>query len=144
VRRLRRDPADTALAQIQQEAKRQLRREIREFKDAMVGAIAQIAGSPEQRDTTLFVCGHTHSAQVLALNERQTYFNTGTWTAIVLDLTTNRREEQRFPFLEVSYQPDNPLPQGQLLVWCGVGVEPFAWLGEGALLDKRMPEAEQV
>jgi len=141
---LKHDPADTALAQIQQEAKRQLRREMREFKDAMVYAIAQIAASSEQSDTTLFVCGHTHSAQVLALNKRQTYINTGTWTAIVLDIAANRREEQRFPFLEVSYQPDDALPHGQLLVWCGADIAPFAWLGEGVSLGRHTVEAEQV
>ena len=83
----------------------------------MVKAIARIAARPEHSDTRLFVCGHTHSAQVVTLNNRQTYVNTGTWTTIVLDIATRRREEQRFPFLEIRYQPDNPTPRGRLLVW---------------------------
>jgi hypothetical protein len=130
-RRLLREPQDTALAQIQQEAKRQLRREIREFEDAMVNAIARIAASPEHSETALFVCGHTHSAQVVALNEQQTFVNTGTWTTIVLDIATNRREEQRFPFLEIHYQEDSPLPYGKLMVWQGTGTVAQAWLRPG-------------
>jgi UDP-2,3-diacylglucosamine pyrophosphatase LpxH len=129
-RRLGREPPDTALAQIQQEAKIQLRREIREFEDAMVSAIAWIAASPAQSDTTLFVCGHTHNTQLVALNEQQIYINTGTWTAIVLNIATNRRDEQRFPFLEVTYPADNPRPVGRLLVWQGAGSEPHTWLAE--------------
>jgi UDP-2,3-diacylglucosamine pyrophosphatase LpxH len=126
-RRLQREPPDTALGEIQQEAKRQLRREIREFEDAIVNAIARIASDPAHNDTRLFVCGHTHSAQVVALNVRQTYINTGTWTTIVLDIATRRHEEQRFPFLEIQYQPGSPDPQGRLLVWRGGGAEPAAW-----------------
>jgi UDP-2,3-diacylglucosamine pyrophosphatase LpxH len=124
---LRRNPQGTALAEFQREANRQLRREIREFEDAMATAIARIAASPEQSETTLFVCGHIHSAQVVALNEQQTYINTGTWTAIVLDIATNRREEQRFPFLEVRYEPGSPQPHGRLLVWQDTNAEPHSW-----------------
>ena len=93
----------------------------------MVKAIARIAARSEHSDTSLFVCGHTHSAQVVPLNDRQTYVNTGTWTTIVLDIATRRREEQRFPFLEIRYQPDSPAPQGQLLVWQDGGAEPQPW-----------------
>src|SRR5262249_34111127 len=110
-----------------QEAKQQLRREIREFEDAMISAIARIAASPEQIEQTLFVCGHTHTAQVVALNEQQTYINTGTWTAIVLDIAINRREEQRFPFLEVLYPADGAAPHGRLLVWPGAASAPQPW-----------------
>jgi len=118
---------DTAVGEIQHEAKRQLRREIHEFEDAMVKAIARIAAGPEHRDTSLFVCGHTHGAQIVPLNDRQTYINTGTWTTIVLDIATRRREEQRFPFLEIVYQPDSPIPHGRLLVWQACGIEPQPW-----------------
>jgi UDP-2,3-diacylglucosamine pyrophosphatase LpxH len=118
---------DTAVGEIQHEAKRQLRREIHEFEDAMVKAIARIAAGPEHRDTSLLVCGHTHGAQVVPLNDRQTYINTGTWTTIVLDIATRRREEQRFPFLEIVYQHGSPIPQGRLLVWQGSGIEPQPW-----------------
>ena len=93
----------------------------------MVKAIARIAARSEHNDTSLFVCGHSHSAQVVPLNDRQTYVNTGTWTTIVLDIATRRREEQRFPFLEIVYQPDNPAPQGRLLVWQGGAAEPQPW-----------------
>jgi hypothetical protein len=127
---LQRKPSDTALAQIQQEARQQVRRELREFKDAMIREIARIAARPEQSDNSLFVCGHTHAAQVVALNEQQTYVNIGTWTEIVLDIATNRVEEQRFPFLEVRYPPDDTTPQWRLLVWQGVGSEPKPWAGE--------------
>ena len=126
-RRLHREPQGTALAEIQQEATRQLRREIHEFEDAVVNAIARIAARTEQKETMLFVCGHTHSAQVIALNQQQIYINTGTWTAIVLDIATNRREEQRFPFLEVRYQPETSGPEGKLLVWQGTSAEPLSW-----------------
>jgi UDP-2,3-diacylglucosamine pyrophosphatase LpxH len=121
------DLPDNTVAEIEHEAKRQLRREIHEFEDAMVKAIARIAARSEHNDTSLFVCGHSHSAQVVPLNDRQIYVNTGTWTTIVLDIATRRREEQRFPFLEIVYQPDNPAPQGRLLVWQGGAAEPQPW-----------------
>ncbi|MBK9712897.1 MAG: metallophosphoesterase [Kouleothrix sp.] len=119
--------SDVALDEVQREAKRQLRREIRAFEDAMLREIARIAASPAQCENKLFVCGHTHSAQVVPLNDQQTYINTGTWTAIVLDIATNRREEQRFPFLVVHYPGDGSAPIGQLLVWGGADVEPTLW-----------------
>ena len=131
VRRLgrEREPSEVRLAQIEQEAGQQLRREIREFKGAVLRAVARIAASPEHGHNTLFVCGHTHLAEVVALDERQIYINTGTWTTIVQDIATNRRQAQRFPFLEVLYPPGSPLPQGRLLVWQGAGVEPQPWVG---------------
>jgi len=45
----------------------------------------------------------------------------------VLDIATRRHEEQRFPFLEIMYQPGNPAPQGRLLVWQGGGADPQPW-----------------
>jgi UDP-2,3-diacylglucosamine pyrophosphatase LpxH len=130
---LQRKPSDAALTQIQQEAGRQLRREIREFEDMMIREIAWIAARPEQRENTLFVCGHSHTAQIVALNEQQTYVNTGTWTEIVLDIATRRREEQRFPFLEIRYSSASSVPEWQLLVWHNAELEPPAWLGEAEL-----------
>lgn len=118
--------SEAAIAEVQREATRQLRREIREFEDAFVRAFARIAASPDQSENYLFVCGHTHGAQVVGLNERQTYVNTGTWTTIVTDIFTNQREAQRFPFLEVSY-PDGAAPVGRLLVWQGAGSTPAPW-----------------
>jgi UDP-2,3-diacylglucosamine pyrophosphatase LpxH len=127
-RRLGRGPSEARLAQIEQEAGRQLRREIREFKGALLRAMARVAVSPEHNHNSLFVCGHTHLAEVVALDERQTYINTGTWTTIIQDIAANRRQEQRFPFLEVSYAAGSTEPQGRLLVWWGVEVEPTPWV----------------
>ncbi len=132
--------SDTTVAEIQREAKQQLRREIHEFEDAIVKAIARIAAGAEHRDTSLFVCGHTHGAQVVPLNDRQTYVNTGTWTTIVLDIATRRREEQRFPFLEILYQPDSPTPHGRLLVWQDGGAAPQPW----RVVQARRPNASEA
>lgn len=131
VRLRRREPHEAQLEQIEQEAGRQLRREIREFKGALQRAMARVARSPEQRHNTLFVCGHTHLAEVVALDERRTYINTGTWTEVVQDIASNRRQEQRFPFLEVCYLPENAEPQGRLLVWYGAEVAPRPWVNRG-------------
>lgn len=122
-----REPSEAALAQMEQEAGRQLRREIREFKDSVLRQIAQIAASPEHGHNTLFVCGHTHLAQVVALSDTQTYINIGTWTEVVLDIAAHRRQEQRFPFLEICYPEGRAAPHGQLLVWRGIGQEPAPW-----------------
>jgi len=128
-RRLARDHerSEAALAQIEQEARRQLRREIREFKGALLRGMARIAAGPAHGHNALFVCGHTHLAEVVELNERQTYINTGSWTPIVQDLAANRRQEQRFPFLEILYPAGSTQPHGRLLVWYGAAVEPRPW-----------------
>jgi UDP-2,3-diacylglucosamine pyrophosphatase LpxH len=125
-KRPRSERSEAAIAEVQLEAKQQLRREIREFEDTFIRGFARIAASPPHRSDTLFVCGHTHGAQVVPLNDRQTYINTGTWTTIVLDIITNRRETQRFPFLEVRY-PDGDTPEGHLLVWQGEANDPAPW-----------------
>jgi len=140
VRPLLSELPDTTVAEIEREAKRQLRREIHEFEDAMVKAIARIAAGAEHRDTRLFVCGHTHSAQIVPLNEHQTYVNIGTWTTIVLDITTRRREEQRFPFLEILYQPGSLTPQGRLLVWQDGNAAPQPW----RVVHARRPNASEA
>jgi hypothetical protein len=77
---------------------------------------------------------------VVSLNDRQTYVNTGTWTTIVLDIATRRREEQRFPFLEVLYPPDSPNPQGRLLVWQDGGEAPQPW----RVIQARRPNASEA
>lgn len=130
-RRLGRDheSSEVRLAQIEQEAGRQLRQEIREFKGTLLRVMAGIAASPNHGNNVLFVCGHTHLAEVVALSDRQTYMNTGTWTTIVQDIATNRRQEQRFPFLEVLYPSGSGEAQGRLLVWRGVETEPQPWMG---------------
>jgi UDP-2,3-diacylglucosamine pyrophosphatase LpxH len=128
-RRLARDrqPSEAALAHIEREAARQLRREIREFKGALLRGMARVAVGTEHGHNTLFVCGHTHLAEVVELNEQQLYVNIGTWTPIIQDIRTNRRQEQRFPFLEVLYLEGTDRPWGRLLVWQGLGVEPRQW-----------------
>jgi hypothetical protein len=130
VRRLARDrePSEVALAQIEREAGRQLRREIREFKGALLRGMARIAAGSEHGHNTLFVCGHTHLAEIVELNERQVYINTGTWTPIIQDIRANRRQEQRFPFLEVLYPDGAERPRGRLLVWQGLGAAPRPWV----------------
>jgi UDP-2,3-diacylglucosamine pyrophosphatase LpxH len=128
VRRFVRGHEEEALEQIEREARRQLRREIREFKGALLRGMARIAAGAEHGHNALFVCGHTHLAEVVELNERQTYINIGTWTPIVHDLAANRRQEQRFPFLEVLYPIDTARPHGRLLVWYGTEVEPRPWV----------------
>ncbi len=58
-----REPSDQALARIEQEAKQQPRREIREFKGALLRGMARIAAGAEHGHNRLFVCGHTHLAR---------------------------------------------------------------------------------
>jgi len=127
-RRFIREREEETIAQLEREARRQLRREIREFKGALLRGMARIAAGPEHGHNTLFVCGHTHLAEVVALNDRQVYINTGTWTTIVRNIAANRRQEQRFPFLEVYYPSGAEEPQAQLLVWYGVEEDPRPWV----------------
>jgi hypothetical protein len=129
------EDSEAALVRMEQEARRQLRREIREFKGALLRGMARIAAGSPHGHNLLFVCGHTHLAEVVALNERQTYVNTGTWTTIIQDIRTNRRQEQRFPFLEVLYPAGRDVPQARLLVWQGAEVGPRPWV--------RQPEGEE-
>lgn len=124
-----REPSDQALERIEREAKRQLRQEIREFKGASLRSMARIAASPEHSHNTLFICGHTHLAEVVRLNERQTYINTGTWIAIIRNIGANRREDRRFPFLEIWYPDGSEIPQAQLLIWQDAEHEPRPWVG---------------
>jgi UDP-2,3-diacylglucosamine pyrophosphatase LpxH len=128
-RAIRRESRSVA-AHIRSEAGDQLQREVRAFRSSTLRAVRALARQPEHRERALFVCGHTHLAQVVALSERQTYVNTGTWTEVVLDLKTGLRQEQRFPFLEVTY-PDGPdAPRGRLLVWLGAEAAPQPWIDE--------------
>jgi UDP-2,3-diacylglucosamine pyrophosphatase LpxH len=127
-RRLVRGREEEALAQIEREAGRQLRREIREFKGALLRGMARAAAGAEHGHNTLFVCGHTHLAEVVELNDRQVYINTGTWTPVVRDIAANRRQEQRFPFLEVLYPAGSDRPAGRLLVWYGADADPRPWV----------------
>lgn len=120
------EPPGEVIDQVQSEANRQIEREVRAFNDAFAREMARIARQPQHRDDTLFVCGHTHLARVVPLGMDQYYVNTGTWTEIIYDVATMSRQEQRFPFLEVTY-PDGPKPLGRLLVWVGEDEPPYTW-----------------
>ncbi|GAB4202692.1 MAG: UDP-2,3-diacylglucosamine diphosphatase [Roseiflexaceae bacterium] len=123
------EPEQAAEAQeeLQREAAQQLDREIHAFNDAVTLAIAEIAAQPEHGAQTLFVCGHTHLAQIVLLNERQKYVNIGTWTAVLHQVADENGYEQRFPFLEVLYTPGSDEPQAQFLVWSGADAPPQLW-----------------
>ena len=120
------EPPAEMFDQVQLEAARQTERERRAFRDRFAREMQRIAQRPEHREDSLFVCGHTHLAGVLDLGYAQTYINTGTWTEIIYDVATMHRQEQRFPFLEITY-PQGPRPQGQLLVWNAPGAPPRPW-----------------
>ncbi len=120
------EPPGEMLDQMQSEATRQVEREVRAFNDRFAREMLQIARLPEHRDVTLFVCGHTHLARVVPLGMGQYYINTGTWIEIIYDIANMRRQEQRFPFLEITY-PNGVQPQGSLLVWMGVATPPQRW-----------------
>ena len=119
--------SEAALEQLSEEAERQLRREIRGFKRTFARAMAQIAASPEHGHNTVFVCGHTHLAQVVQINERQTYYNTGTWTMVIRSVTAADGAQRRFPFLEVCYAHPGSPPKAELLVWAGRDTPPYRW-----------------
>jgi UDP-2,3-diacylglucosamine pyrophosphatase LpxH len=128
-------PPDQVIDQVQIEAARQIRREMRNFNDEYARAMLRIARQPEHRNDRIFVCGHTHQALVVPLGEGQTYFNTGTWTEIIYDVGAMIRQEQRFPFLEITY-PDGDAPTGSLLVWLGSDEPPQPWQ-DGPNLERR-------
>jgi UDP-2,3-diacylglucosamine pyrophosphatase LpxH len=119
-------PPHEVIDQVQSEAARQVEREQRAFNDRYVRYLRAIAARPEHRNDTLFVCGHTHLARVVPLGLGQTYINTGTWTEIIYDIASMRRQEQRFPFLEITY-PKGVRPVGHLLVWVGADEAPLPW-----------------
>ena len=120
---------DAVLEDIEQEAERQLQNEIREFKGVVARSMARIAAGPDHGHNTLFVCGHTHLGQIVELNSRQMYINTGTWTTIVRDVVTRQTDQHRFPFLDVQYPNHVVVPHGRLLLWQGGDQEPQPWEG---------------
>ncbi len=128
-------PPDQVLDQVQSEAARQASREVRDFNDRYAREMLKIARQPEHRADRLFICGHTHLAQVVPLGPGQTYINTGTWTEIIYDVASMLRQEQRFPFLEICY-PAGDAPQGRLLVWIDADEPPQPWQ-EGHKLERR-------
>jgi UDP-2,3-diacylglucosamine pyrophosphatase LpxH len=128
-------PPDQVIDQVQSEAARQIRREVRDFNDRYAREMLKIARQPAHQADRLFVCGHTHLARVEPLGQGQTYINTGTWIEIIYDVATMLRQEQKFPFLEVRY-PDGETPEGQLLVWIDSDEPPQPWQ-EGPRLERR-------
>ncbi|NJL34371.1 MAG: hypothetical protein HC893_11505 [Chloroflexaceae bacterium] len=99
----------------------------RSFIELVAEAIQRIAGLPEFHDTAVFVCGHTHQAGSTPLGDERVYLNTGTWTPRIYDLPTMRREERRYPFVEISYPDHTDRPDARLLVWCGADAPPIPW-----------------
>lgn len=130
------EPPGEMLDHVQSEATRQVEREVRAFNDRFAREMLQIARRPEHGDDTLFICGHTHLAQVVPLGNDQFYINTGTWIEIIYDVATMRRQDQRFPFLEITY-PDGAKPHGHLLVWVGEDRLPQRWREGPELVNTR-------
>jgi len=128
-------PPDQVITHVQIEASRQIRREMRSFNNAYAREMLRIARQPEHRNDRVFVCGHTHQALVVPLGADQTYINTGTWTEIIYDVAAMIRQEQRFPFVEITY-PEGETPQGCLLVWLGGDESPQPWQA-GPTLERR-------
>jgi UDP-2,3-diacylglucosamine pyrophosphatase LpxH len=120
------DPPPEVLDQVEETAARELRREVRDFNDRVVREMAYLARMPGYAATKFFICGHTHGARFVPISESQYYINTGTWIEIVYDVATMRRQEQRHPFLEVTY-PEGDEPQARLLVWLDDDEPPAAW-----------------
>lgn len=120
------EPPGSMLDQMQVEAVRQIERERRAFNDRFTREMQKIARQPQHQHDSFFVCGHTHLARIVNLGHGQTYFNVGTWTEIIQNVATMRRQEQRFPFLEITY-PHGPTPQAHLLVWNGPDEPPHLW-----------------
>lgn len=114
---------------IERESKLQLQREMREFNVAVLREVVHIAHQPRHANTHIFVCGHTHMAQQLQFNERQTYINVGTWTDVVLDIMTGKRQQQRCPFLEIHVDGAGAV-EHRFAVWRGTETAPTDWVPE--------------
>jgi UDP-2,3-diacylglucosamine pyrophosphatase LpxH len=128
-------PPEQVIDQVQSEAARQITREVSDFNDRFAREILRIARRPEHQGDRLFICGHTHLARFVALGKGQYYINTGTWTEIIYDVATMLRQEQRYPFLEITY-PEGDAPEGRLLVWLGADEPPQLWQ-DGPKLERR-------
>lgn len=116
------------MSHIERESRRQLLHEVREFNVAVLREMVQLAHTPAYQHTGVFVCGHTHMAQHVPINERQTYVNVGTWTDIVVDMSTGKRQQQRCPFLQVHYR--DGVATHEFLVWRGSTQEVVPWVPE--------------
>jgi UDP-2,3-diacylglucosamine pyrophosphatase LpxH len=134
---VRQQPRVFPEAAFQRAAERQLHRSVRAFGSASVRSMARIARDPRHWSTSLFICGHTHLAQIVALNERQVYINIGTWTDVIVDVAMSQRQQQRFPYLEVTYPAPGSPPDWRLLVWRCAGEPPSLWRDERpSMLEK--------
>ena len=116
-----------ALDELSNQAHRHLRDEMRAFKTETQRSMARIAASAAYQDYTIFSCGHTHTAEVVALGENKTYINTGTWTEVVWNIASGLFESRRFPFLEITYPNADTRPHGRLLVWYQASTPPREW-----------------
>jgi UDP-2,3-diacylglucosamine pyrophosphatase LpxH len=116
------------MSHIERESRRQLLREVREFNVAVLREMVRLAHTSPHQSTRVFVCGHTHMAQHVAINERQTYVNVGTWTDIVVDMSTGKRQQQRCPFLQVHCR--DGVVSHEFLVWRGSTQEVVPWAPE--------------
>ncbi len=130
-------PHDEVVDQVQIEAHRQLRREMDAFGDAVTYEMFRLARSSEYGANSLFVCGHTHQAAVVSLGPDQSYINTGTWTEVVYDIATMHVQEQRYPFLEITYPHDPIRPKARLLVWQRDQKQPQPWQSESGLVREQ-------
>ncbi|NOK59102.1 MAG: hypothetical protein GFH27_549349n97 [Chloroflexi bacterium AL-W] len=135
------EPPEQVLHRIEREAEIQMQREITEFKGAVLRSMARIAAGPRYGHNRLFVCGHTHGAQIVPLNDRQTYINTGTWTKIVRDIVTMQYDSRRFPFLDIHYPGGPAEPEGRLLLWQGGELPPTPW-SETEEIEHATPETQ--
>jgi len=129
------------MSHIERESRRQLLREVREFNVAVLREMVRLAHTPPHQSTSIFVCGHTHMAQHVAINERQTYVNVGTWTDIVVDMSTGKRQQQRCPFLQVHCR--DGVVSHEFLVWRGSTQEVAPWVPE-SLGRPRLVRKEQT
>ncbi|NWG19018.1 MAG: metallophosphoesterase [Chloroflexi bacterium] len=111
----------------QREAEHQLHHSMRAFRNRTIRGMVHVARDPRRRNISLFVCGHTHLAQIVPIARGQTYVNTGTWTDVIADMAASRRHEQRFPFLEITYPAPGTPPVWQLLVWENANQRPQPW-----------------
>lgn len=130
-------PGNRRRTAFQREAEHQLHHSMRAFRNRTIRGMAHVARDPRRRAISLFVCGHTHLAQIMPIARGQTYVNTGTWTDVIVDMAASRRYEQRFPFLEITYPAPGAPPVWQLLVWEDANQPPQPWSADQeAMLDE--------
>lgn len=73
----------------------------------------------EENDCPYYVFGHTHIAEELPLGFNASspmYLNPGTWTKMVYP-PPEEGHIVRFPFVQITREPENTKPVAQLLIW---------------------------